>query len=478
MNKNIPEEAKENYLLIDGRMVTSEQTIPVINPCNEQEITRVPTATGEHLEAAIFAAQTAFSNWAQDEAVRQNLLRKIAGVIAENIDTLATLLSLETGLPLGNARDEVAMAGYFFKYRSASSPATETIHDDEKQRVQVIRKPIGVVGAIIPWNAPMMIASEKLSTALAAGNTVVMKTSPMAPLALLHFAKLLAEVLPAGVINVLCGDDEIGKRMVSDPRVGMISFTGSTSAGKAIMASGGASLKRLSLELGGNDAAIVMPDADVKKVASKIFWGAFYRTGQVCAAIKRLYVPAALKEEMLEALAQVCQKIVPGDSFAEGALLGPLANRQQYEKVTSLVERSVAEGGVIAAGGEATAEPGFFYPPTLIAEVNASNPLVVEEQFGPVLPVIVYDDLADAIKQANATEYGLGASVWGTDLDAAEKVALQLEAGSVWINRHGIVMPDIPFGGFKHSGLGRANGAVGLDSYCELQTVSIAKPRK
>lgn len=467
----------ELSLLINGKQVKAEEHRAVINPCTEQQVAEVPCGSLQHLQQAVVAAKAALPAWSNNLEARQQTLKQIAQVITENQDRLATLLSLETGLAFANARDEVGMAAYFFKYRSRCVPAIDVIHDDDAQKVQVVRKPIGVVGAIIPWNAPMMIASEKIATAFSAGNTVVLKTSPLAPMALLLLGGLLAEIVPAGVLNILCGSDELGKAMVAHADIGMISFTGSTSVGRAIMASGGATLKRLSLELGGNDAAIVLADANPQKVASRIFWGAFYRSGQICAAIKRVYVPAAMYDDFVQAMVQMANKIQPMDAFAEGALMGPLSNAEQYQKVVSLIARTQAAGGHLVAGGIPEKNKGYFIPPTIFTGVDANNPLVVEEQFGPVLPILPYHGVEQAITEANATDFGLGASVWGADLHSAEAVANQLQAGSVWINRHGIVMPDIPFGGFKGSGIGRANGNIGLDSYSELQTISMAKPK-
>jgi acyl-CoA reductase-like NAD-dependent aldehyde dehydrogenase len=478
MSDSKHEKFESTKLLVAGRGVTSPDRMPVINPCNETVVTQVPVATVSELEQAIASAQAAMTAWSGNLELRQQTLSAIAKILLDNQQLLAEALSLETGLPLANTRDEVAMAAYFFKYRSRTATVIETLYDDDKQRVQVVRKPLGVVGAIIPWNAPLMIASEKMATAFAAGNTVVVKTSPKAPLALLMLGQMLAEEVPAGVLSILAGGDDIGKAMVADARIAMISFTGSTSAGKAIMASGGATLKRLSLELGGNDPAIVLPGNDPRKVASKIFWGAFYRCGQICAAIKRVYVHDSIYDDFVAAISVLAEKIEPVDAFVEGALIGPLSNRQQFEKVQSLVDRSLAAGGNLRAGGKHIDKKGYFFAPTIISDVDASNPLVREEQFGPVLPIIRYDDIDAAIAQANDTEYGLGASVWGEDLEQAEYIALQLQAGSSWVNRHGIVMPDIPFGGFKESGIGRANGAIGLDAYSELQTLSIAKPKQ
>lgn len=280
-------------MLINGQGVTSAQNLEVINPCNEEIVAQVPDATVTDLDQAITAAKSALVGWSDDEALRKSVLLSIASVIHENQEALARALSLETGLPLANTKDEVGMAAYFFKYRSKTVVPVDIIHDDERQRVQVVRKPVGVVGAIIPWNAPMMIASEKISTAFAAGNTVVLKTSPLAPLALLLLGQLLADKVPAGVLNILSGGDVIGKQMVADPRIGMISFTGSTEAGKAIMASGGATLKRLSLELGGMIRQLCCQMLILKKLPQNCFGAPstvqdrFVQQSNVCTRMSR-----------------------------------------------------------------------------------------------------------------------------------------------------------------------------------------------
>ena len=344
--------------------------------------------------------------------------------------------------------------------------------------MQVIRKPAGVVGAIIPWNAPMMIACEKIGTAFAAGDTVVMKPSPFAPLSLLLLGKLVQSAVPAGILSILPGSDDLGAALVVHEKVAMISFTGSISAGRAIMANGASTLKRLSLELGGNDAAIVLPDVNVAKTAQKLFFGAFYRGGQVCAAIKRLYVHRDIYDDMVAALKTIAEHNVLGDPFDDKTSMGPISNAPQFERVKSLVAQSVDAGGTILTGGKALERPGYFYAPTLVTDVDADNPLVTQEQFGPVLPIIAYDDIDEAIAAANATSFGLGGSIWTDDIEVGAALARRLESGSAWVNRHGLVMPDTPFGGMKQSGVGRANGQAGLDAYAELQTISIALPRK
>ncbi|MFD2580119.1 aldehyde dehydrogenase family protein [Novosphingobium colocasiae] len=340
------------------------------------------------------------------------------------------------------------------------------------------RHPAGVVAAILPWNAPIMIACEKIGSAFAAGNTVVVKTSPLAPLAVLYLAQLVQPLVPDGVLQVLNGDDAAGRALVEHPGVGMVSFTGSIRAGRAIMAAAAPTLKRLSLELGGNDAAIVLADADLRKTAAKLFFGAFYRTGQVCAAIKRLYVPRAQYDGWVDALGTLARQAVPGGQFDPETTLGPISNRAQFDRVQALVAASVAAGGVIASGGKALDRAGFFFEPTIVRDAAADNPLVADEQFGPALPVIAYDDEEEAIAAANGTQFGLGGSIWTEDVERGLALARRLEAGSAWVNRHGLVQPEVPFGGMKQSGIGRANGQAGMDAYAELQTLSVALPRK
>ncbi|MBL0116827.1 MAG: aldehyde dehydrogenase family protein [Sphingomonadales bacterium] len=467
---------EELRLLVGGKLHEAAEFISVENPSTGEVIARAPVATPSQLDQAITVAAS-LRDWRADEALRRTTLRALAEIVQSNLEVLARLLSLEIGLPFKVARDEVGAASIFLRYRSEAELPRETIVDDARQKVEVLRRPIGVVGAIIPWNAPMMIACEKIATAFAAGNTVVMKPSPMAPLTLLRLGELAAEIVPQGALSILPGGADLGAALVAHSRVGMISFTGSIRAGQAIMANAASGLKRLSLELGGNDAAIVLPDVDVATVASRLFMGSFYRSGQVCAAIKRLYVHEDIAADLTEALKALAEASVLGDPFDSGTTMGPLSNRQQFEIVSKLVDSAVAQGGSIVTGGAPLDRPGYFFKPTLITHVDETNSLVQEEQFGPALPIISYSSIDSAVEQANATQYGLGGSVWSADTDLATAIAGRMESGSTWVNRHGLVQPDVPFGGMKLSGIGRANGNAGLDSYAELQTVSVAKPR-
>lgn len=466
-------------LLLAGDLVPGEGHTDVVNPANGETAVVAPMGSGAQLDSAVAAARAALTTgWGEDADRRSAVLDRMAGIVIERRDELARMLSLETGLPFKCAQDEISMAAAFLAYRSASRLPLETLHDDARQRVEVSRRPVGVVGAIVPWNAPMMIACEKIGTAFAAGNTVVVKPSPLAPLTLLLFGQLVRDAVPRGVLSILPGYDALGEALVAHPGTRMISFTGSVRAGREIMAAAAVRLKRLSLELGGNDAAIVLPDVNVQKIASKLYFGAFYRGGQVCAAIKRLYVHRAVFDDLVAALRQHAAQAVLGGPFEEGVTMGPLSNRQQFDRVRSLVEASVTAGGIIVTGGEGLKRSGFFYPPTLVTGVDEANPLVREEQFGPALPIMPYTDVEDAIGAANAGEFGLGGSVWTDDLGRGAAIARRLECGTAWVNRHGIVVPDTPFGGMKQSGIGRANGQPGLESYAELQTVSMARPKR
>ncbi|EQB01053.1 hypothetical protein L485_11355 [Sphingobium baderi LL03] len=464
-------------LLLSGKLMEGADTVDVENPSTNTLLAKAPQASHAQLDNAI-AAATRVSDWKQDDALRRATLRAMSEIMSANRDSLALTLSLEIGLPFKVAQDEISASATFLLYRAETEAPLDVLHDDARQRVEVVRKPIGVVGAIIPWNAPMLIACEKIATAFAVGNTVVMKPSPLAPLTLLQFGELVSDAVPPGVLSILPGGAELGAALVAHPQVGMISFTGSIRAGQAIMVNAAPGLKRLSLELGGNDAAIVLPDADIDSVAPRLFMGAFYRSGQVCAAIKRLYVHRDIAASLIEALRNVAETAVLGDPFDPAVTFGPLSNRQQFEIVKGLVDTAVSQGGSVATGGSPLNRPGNFFPPTLVTDVDESNPLVQQEQFGPALPILSYDSIDDAVDRANSTQFGLGGSVWTSDVDAGTAVVRRIQSGSVWVNRHGLVLPDTPFGGMKLSGLGRANGNVGFDSYAELQTVSVAKPRE
>ncbi len=323
-----------------------------------------------------------------------------------------------------------------------------------------------------PWNWPLMIAIWHIVPAIRTGNAVVIKPSPLTPLSTIRMIELLNTVLPAGVLNCVTGENDIGAAMSSHPGIAKIVFTGSTETGKKIMAGAAATLKRLTLELGGNDAGIVLPDCDPRQIAEGLFWGAFINGGQTCAALKRLYVHEDIYEDVCRELTSFAATVKVGDGLSEDSVLGPVQNRMQYQKVKDLVNDAKGRGGRILIGGNSDDNaPGNFYPVTLVADLNNGDRLVDEEQFGPALPIIKYSDLDEVIRRANDNPNGLGGSVWGRDIAKAKKVASQLECGSVWINKHGAIQPNVPFGGVKGSGLGVEFAEDGLAEYTTIQVI-------
>lgn len=457
--------------LIGGELVPGDGTFPVVDPATERVVAECPAASPALVDAAMEAAAGASGDWSRDVDRRRAAIGQLADVLERNAQRLAHVLALETGKP--NAGLEVKGAGLHARYWAAREVPVDVIHDDAHQRVTVERFPAGVVAAITPWNGPLVMLVNKLACALLVGNTVVAKPSPFTPLSTLVLGALLRDVFPPGVVNLIAGDDEIGRAMVAHPQTNLISFTGSVEAGRAIARSAAGDLKRVCLELGGNDAAIVLPDVALDEAVPKLYRGAFAASGQICVAIKRLFVHASVFEPTIERLTAIAREARLGGPFEPGVTMGPLTTRPQFERVASLVDDARAAGGEILSGGAPVDRPGYFYPPTLITGVDAGVRVVDEEQFGPVLPVMVFDDVEEALVRANDTSYGLGGSIWTGDVEAGTHLARRLESGSAWVNRHPAVGPDLPFGGFKHSGIGRENGGPGIDHFAELKTVSV-----
>jgi acyl-CoA reductase-like NAD-dependent aldehyde dehydrogenase len=439
-------------LLIDGKMVPGDLKMPVLNPATEEVLTQCPRASKEQLDKA--AAKAAFPAWAATPIEeRRKLVTKMADVIEANSGELARLLTSEQGKPLADATGEVLGMAAFFRYLASLDLPMRVIEDSGDRKVEAYRRPLGVVGAIIPWNYPLLILSFKLPSALLAGNTLVVKPAPTTPLSTLRFAELVKDVLPKGVLNVITDTNDLGDHMTK------------------VMASAAQTLKRITLELGGNDAGIVLDDVDPKKVAPGIFEGAFQNSGQVCLAIKRLYVHESVYDEICNELVAIAKNTVVDDGSKQGTKLGPLQNKMQYEKVKVFLEDARKNGNVIA-GGSAMDRPGYFIEPTIVRDIKEGSRLVDEEQFGPVLPVIKYSEKDDVIRRANATTYDLGASVWSSDTKRAHDVASQIEAGPVWINKHLDMAPHIPFGGAKQSGIGTEFAEEGLAEFTQLQIIN------
>jgi acyl-CoA reductase-like NAD-dependent aldehyde dehydrogenase len=465
---------QETYnLTIGGKSVPTKDHFEVRNPSTGEVVGLAPKATSEQLDQAVESAQTAFASWSktsQDE--RKTLCHAAAQKLADHAEEIARLITLEQGKPLNGlgSRFEMGGAGAWAHYTADLDIPVKVIQGNNEGRIELHRRPIGVVGSITPWNWPVLIAIWHIIPAIRAGNTVVNKPSPYTPLSTLRAIELMNEVLPAGVVNGIAGEDAIGAAMSSHDGIGKIVFTGSASTGKKVMSSAANTLKRLTLELGGNDAGIVLPDVDPKQIAPGLFWGGFINNGQTCAALKRLYVHDEVYDEVCAALLDFAKTIPMGDGLKDDSQLGPVQNRMQFDKVARLVEAAKQAGGKVLMGGEPQ-KGSLFYPITLIGGLDNGNPLVDEEQFGPALPIIRYSDIDEVIVRANDNPNGLGGSVWSKNINKARDYAAQLQCGTVWINKHGAIQPNAPFGGVKGSGIGVEFGEEGLFENTNVQVM-------
>lgn len=465
----------ELTMTIGGDAVPSTATFDVINPARGAAFAAAPDCSPEQLDAAFASASKAFGDWRTDEGERRAALLSAAEALEAAAGEIAPILTAEQGKPIGEATIEVYGAAVWMKYYAGLELPREVIQDDDAAVAEVVRRPLGVVAAITPWNFPLVLAAWKIAPALLAGNTLVLKPSPYTPLATLKAGEVLRGVLPDGVLNVVTGGDQLGAQMTAHPVPRKISFTGSVETGKKVAASAAPDLKRVTLELGGNDPAIVLDDVDPAAVATQLFKGAFANNGQVCSAIKRVYVPERLYDDVVEALADQARSAKVGDGAEEGTELGPINNRPQFDRVQMLVADAVASGASAVTGGKARDGDGYFFEPTILAGLSDGTRIVDEEQFGPALPVISYRDVDDVVERANATHFGLSGSVWGTDAERAAQVAGRLECGTSWVNAHLALAPHQPFGGAKWSGLGVENGPWGLYGFTELQVQYRAK---
>lgn len=469
--------ANNNYsMTIDGLAAHGPSILAVINPATEACIAEVPDASREQLDQAVEAAQRAFPHWSvQPIEVRQEALRQIAALLVDNAPALGELLMREQGRPLAGAVEEIHGAAHWCAEFAKQSLPVETLEDSETDLVQLQHVPLGVVGAIVPWNFPVMLAMWKVAPALLAGNTMVLKPSPFTPLTTLRIGELLRDILPPGVLNVISGGEALGPWMSEHPGIDKLSFTGSTPTGRKVMASAAPTLKRLTMELGGNDAAIVMPDVDVQQVAPLLFWGAFYSNAQICIAIKRLYIHEAIYEPLVQALVTLAQQVKIGPGDEEGVQIGPVQNHLQFQRLQDLLEDTRRNGYRILCGGEVPEGKGYFLPLTLVDNPPEDSRVVREEAFGPILPLLRFSSVDEVIARANDSEYGLGGSVWSQDIDEAQRIARRLRSGLVWINDVLRCAPNKPLAGHKQSGVGVENGLAGLLEYTVPQTVSLNK---
>ncbi len=461
-------------LLINGELVPGDDWLDVINPATEQVFARCPAAGDMQLDAAVDAARSAFANWSRlSYEERAGYVRRYTAVLAEHHAALAELLVREQGKPIAQARAELDSCLKQADDTVGLRIPVEVLVDNDTHRIELHYRPLGVIGIITPWNAPAALALNSLTSAVYTGSTVVIKPSPYTPLTTLKMGELAREIFPPGVMNVLTGGDELGRRLCEHPGVQKISFTGSVATGKKVIASSAETLKRITLELGGNDPAIVLEDADPKAIAKNMFFACFVNSGQVCMAIKRIYAHEDIYDELCDALAEEARNAPYGDGLDPNNKLGPLQNRMQYDKVVEIFEATKRSGARILVGGDVPDRPGYFLPPTYVTDIDDDSRLVTEEQFGPIVPILKFSEVEDAIRRANDTRYGLSGSVWTTDPERGKAVASRLEVGTAWVNQHRAISAYVPFGGAKESGMGRQHSILGLKGDMEPQVISV-----
>ena len=460
-------------LLIDGSLVEGAATMGVVNPATERVIADCPRASQDQLNEAVAAASRAFPEWSRRSwAERQSVLMQFADAVHSNRAELARLLTLECGKPLAESEAEVDAAVAFTRYFAALEMPERILEAGEGRIAVIQRRPLGVIGAIIPWNFPLMIVGFKLPPALLAGNTLVLKPAPTTPLATLRLFEITSDIFPPGVVNVITDDNDLGDALTSHPDIRKISFTGSARTGKRIMSSAAQTLKRLTLELGGNDAAIVLDDVNPAEVAPAIYQSTFVNSGQVCLAIKRLYVHDSIYDRMCDELAALADQTIVGDGLDQGVTMGPVQNAAQFARVKELIEEAGMHGKVIA-GGAPPVGTGYFVQPTIVRDISEGTRLVDEEQFGPVLPVIRFSDPDEILQRVNTSPFGLGGSIWSNDTTRAMDLARRFDAGTVWINTHMAMTPNVPFGGSKESGIGVEFGEEGLAEFTQAHVINM-----
>ncbi len=463
-------------MTINGKAVSGAETFGVENPALADVFAQAPNCTQAELDEAVAAARAALPGWRKTPiAKRREMMQAIAGTIAQHAEELARLLTREQGKPFEQAMGDVLGGAHWF-VETAKLDIPEVVSQDDEERYAVTRyEPIGVVAAIVPWNFPIILAAFKLAPALLAGNTIVLKPAPTTPLTTLRIGELIRDILPPGVMNVISGDDRLGPWLTGHPGINKISFTGSTQTGRKVMEGASKDLKKVTLELGGNDAAIVMPDVNVEAVAQQLFWAAFQNTGQICIATKRMYVHKDIYEPLKKALVDYAKTVKVGDGSQQGTQIGPIQNKAQYQRVLDLIQDSKDKGYKFLIGGEAATAPGYFVPVTILDNPPEDARIVQEEQFGPVLPLMSFDNVDEVVGRANDSIYGLGASVWSADLEAAQLLADRLETGTVWINETQHLSPHAVFGGAKQSGIGGEGGEHGLLEFCQPKTTFIRR---
>ena len=463
--------------IIQGKMIQgAAESFVVINPADEQVLALCSSPSEAQIEDTIRSAEQAFHQWKNtDDATRQSILHRIADHIEEHREELARLVVQEQGKPYALAEFEVGGAIAWTRYQAELKIETEILQDDANKRIELHHRPLGIVASVTPWNWPLMIAVWHIMPAIRAGNVVINKPSEFTPLSTLRLGELIQEEVAPGVVSILTGGGEVGAKLTSHSAIAKVVFTGSTATGQRIMQSAAATFKHLTLELGGNDAGIVLPDTDIQAMATRIFHGAFINMGQTCAALKRLYVHDSQYDALAQELVKVAQQQSLGDGLAETTTFGPVQNIKQYQKVQAMIQEARDEGAIVMTSEQNLPDTGYFIAPTIVTNVSPDSRLVQEEQFGPVLPLIRYHDIEEVLTEANNTDFGLGGSIWSSDLEQAQQFAQRLSCGTAWINTHGEIFPHVPFGGWKHSGIGAQFGLSGLLENTIQQIVHINK---
>ncbi|WP_427969110.1 aldehyde dehydrogenase family protein [Altererythrobacter sp.] len=465
--------------LINGQMVENGEWLDVVNPANEEVIGQVPACGKAELDQAVAAARAAFKTWKKVPIEeRRAALNAMADAIAENHEELYRLLTAEQGKPHAQAMGEIGAAPAIIRAQAGLSLEDEINEDSDKRLSRTRRVPVGVVAGIVPWNFPVLMAVQKIAPALLSGCTIVLKPSPFTPLTTLRIAELIADKVPPGTVNVITGEDSLGPLMTGHPDVDKITFTGSTATGKKIMEGASHDLKRITLELGGNDASIVLPDADPKKVAEQLFWSSFTNAGQICVAAKRIYIHEDIYDELSQAIADYAKTVVVGDGAQQGTGVGPIQNKKQFDRVCELIQDAKDHGYKFLVGGEVDPSgSGYYVPITILDNPPEDARIVAEEQFGPVMPLMKFSTEAEVIERANNSDYGLAGAVWTSNPDKGVEIAEQLETGTVWVNEFLHLSPLSPFGGHKKSGFGVEYGEEGLKEFTYTQVITVKRDK-
>ncbi|KAJ5376225.1 hypothetical protein N7509_013111 [Penicillium cosmopolitanum] len=462
--------------VINNQLSSTATTRHSINPATSRPNPEVPVSTQEDLDKAVKAARDAFKTWSKTSfEERRKALHAYADAIEANADGFAKTLTMEQGKPLSQSTVEVGMAGTWIRGLTALEIPINTIEETEERKIIQRYTPLGVCGAIVPWNFPVLLAIGKIAPALYTGNTIIVKPSPFTPYCDIKLVELATQFFPPGVVQVLSGDDALGPMITEHAGIDKISFTGSIATGKRVMASCAKTLKRVTLELGGNDPCILCEDVDIDAIIPKIGILSYLCSSQICMMIKRLYVHEKIYDEFLEKLVAFVKTLKVGDGTEADTFFGPVQNKMQYEKAKDLFSSISADKLKAVLGGSIEDSKGYFIHPTIIDNPPESSRVVQEEPFAPILPVMKWSDEDDVIAKANALETGLGASVWSKDFERGTRIADQLQSGVVWVNSHFDVQPNAPFGGHKQSGLGVEWGLSGLLGYCNSQTQWLKK---